>query len=179
MSARFPFVTPSGALHRCEDEGKGVGTVRGVDGGYFDNTGASPIRELWPSIERLVDDYNATAAGACVVPVMLQLDNTYESRQVAVGESRPFEPLVPLLTAMKVLGMGPGREANNRQGAAHLLGPERYARLFPIAHPGTTPPLGWTLSRISMDDMDEELESERLRPTLDTVRGWFGGRLTC
>ena len=179
MSARFPFVTPSGALHRCEDESKGVGTVRGVDGGYFDNTGASPIRELWPAIERRVEAYNAAADGPCVVPVMLQLDNTYESRQVGVGESRPFEPLVPLLTAMKVLGMGPGREANNRQGAAHLLGPERYARLFPIAHPGTTPPLGWTLSRISMDDMDEELESERLRSTLDRVRGWFAGRLTC
>jgi hypothetical protein len=177
MSARFPFVTPSGGLPRCP--GKGEGVVHGVDGGYFDNTAASPITELLPAIQRRVDAHNRDRSRPCIRPVLVQLDNTYEQTDVRPGNPRPFEPGVPLMTMFKVIGIGPGREASNRQAAAHLFGPSRYARLYPLAHPGTTPPLGWTLSRISMEDMDEEYDRRQNADELARIASWIDGEAGC
>ena len=186
MSARFPFVTPSGALNRCTEKKDGTvgekgteGTVRGVDGGYFDNTAASPVSELYPAIARRVASYNAMTRGPCIRPVLIQLDNTYEQAVVPVRNPRPFEPAVPLLTMFKVVGIGPGREASNRQAAAHLFGKANYARMYPVAHPGTTPPLGWTLSRISMDDMDQEYGGGHNAGELERIGRWLKGGEGC
>lgn len=181
LSARFPFVTPSGRLDDCDEDASSYA----VDGGYFDNTGASALTELWTAVSPRVQAFNEASEDRCVVPVFLQLDNTYEQVAASVSTRPPPELAAPLLTVLRVIGIGPGREASAKQNAGVLFdrpsaaGVKAYARIFPTAHPGTSPPLGWTLSRITMKDMDDQLELPHNERAIARVREWLSGGLTC
>lgn len=72
LSARFPFVSPSGRvpIRRCNEDGTaGTGLDEPayvVDGGYIDNSGAGSVVQLWSDISTTIDRHNApyVAAGA-------------------------------------------------------------------------------------------------------------------
>ena len=192
LSARFPYVSPSGRLRPCAQE---AAAAYVVDGGYFDNTAASGLLELWARLKPLVAAHNRQPGRDCVVPLFLQIDNHYaEARETATRP--PFESQVPLRAFGGVAG---AREADARQAAAILFsedsfpgvssveGPakaglrrpiRRYAHLYPRSHPGTKAPLGWTLSEVSMRDLDEQLERANRRGLME-VRRWFDKRMTC
>ena len=51
LSARFPFVSPSGRVPACDgDEGRHGEEAFVVDGGYIDNSGAGSLVELWTDL---------------------------------------------------------------------------------------------------------------------------------
>ena len=187
LSARFPFALPSGRLEKCGN--KKASAINVVDGGYFDTSGASPIVELWTELEPEVDERNSRAGGPCIVPFFLQIDTGY-SDPTGGNRSRPLEATVPLKTATTARN---AREANARQAAALAFsGPfgrireatlangaplDRFAHIYPRAHPGSKAPLGWTLSRTARQDLDGQLSANRAE--IAKVRDWFNGSLRC
>jgi hypothetical protein len=185
LSARFPWVMPSGRLTRCGRED--VSPINLVDGGYFDTSGASPLVELWSEIAAEVGRRNG--AGACIVPVFIQIDTGYDDPTRATP-SRPPEALVPPKAALAARN---AREANARQAAALAFsGPfppgtkatrpgvtevDRFAHMYPHAHPGSKAPLGWTLSGTARRDLRRQLRTNH--GEIAKVRRWFAGDLTC
>ena len=184
LSARFPFVTPSGRL-ACGDGP----AVHVVDGGYFENSGAASVVELYDALEPAIAEDNA-AGPACVVPVLIEIDNHYLETERDAG-GRPKELLAPQQTYGAARS---AREANAREAAALAfsgslpgdrlarLGEtdvDRVAHIHPRSHPGMEAPLGWTLSEAARRDLGGQLASPENRAELDKVRGWFGGDLSC
>jgi hypothetical protein len=184
LSARFPFVTPSGRL-ACRDRP----AVHVVDGGYFENSGAASVVELYNALEPAIAEDNAAGPG-CVVPVLIEIDNHYLGTERDVG-ARPKELLAPQQTYGAARS---AREANAREAAALAfsgslpgdklarLGAadvDRVAHIHPRSHPGMEAPLGWTLSEAARRDLGGQLASAENGVELDKVRGWFGGDLRC
>ena len=100
LSARFPFVNPAGRVpSQCVFEPRQA-VVHGVDGGYLDTSGASPIVELMAFLAPEIEAWNAepSHAGTCIVPFMIQIDNGFEDTSPPRGGRRPAELLVPLQT---------------------------------------------------------------------------------
>jgi hypothetical protein len=204
LSARFPYVSPAARVVKCADLG-GASASYVVDGGYFDTSAASPIVELWQALEPLVESYNLRAPTTCLVPVFIQLDNGYHDPRGPDPNARPPELGVPLQTLGDARN---AREANARQAGALAFAqrlfadvdgtPEawdvsvglrfegdvggdlvRYAHLYPGAHPGTRAPLGWSLSKPAMADLEDQLQ-KRNEAEIRRVHGWFGdGALSC
>jgi hypothetical protein len=191
LAARFPYVTPSGRV-QCEDHASFV-----VDGGYFDNSGLSPILELWTALQPLVADKNRVSKQPCIVPLLIHIDNHYADAAAPAPNTRPQELLVPLqsllstrdghdqdarveamLSFSKRVAPNLGvieTERNGRVGRA-----DRIANLYPRAHPGTEPPLGWTMSNISRNDLVHQLSDAAVRNELAKARRWFApGVLKC
>jgi hypothetical protein len=181
-----------------EDQERAINVV---DGGYFDTSASSTALELWAAVSERVHAFNRTrekSGQPCVVPMLLQVDNHYADVR-GQPTSRPAEMDVPLRT----LRTGrTSREAQARQLAALLfsrslpavkrvfvrekdgsgnettLEVERFAHVYPRAHPGTAAPLGWTLSEAARADLRRELE-ESNRSELAKVRRWFDLSLEC
>lgn len=190
LSARFPYVSPSGRLVKCRD-GSGDTATYLVDGGYYDNTGASQLVELWSALEPIVARHNR-ANNTCIAPFVLEIDNHYGEEPGPEPDPRPQESQVPLQT---VLGTRGAQEASARQSlavAASLPFAEdrvvvgrgdavvnRYARVLPRAHPGTRAPLGWALSEASQRDLKDELRSRDNLAAMRRVRRWLRGGLRC
>ena len=187
VSARFPWVSPTGRVLRCDTKF----ATYAVDGGYFDTSAGSPLQELWARLEPLVAVHNRSNPGRCIVPVMLQLDNHYKEPRNVGATGRPWEFGVPLLT---VRAARDARENGARQAAALLFSGRvaagvsasvdetplvRYAHLFPRAHPGTSAPLGWALSQASMDDLTNQLREKANINELGKIRRWFSPNLSC
>jgi hypothetical protein len=184
LSARFPFVMPSGRITRCGAPADQAANV--VDGGYFDTSAASPAVELIAELSTALERLNE--AGRCIVPLFLQIDTGYED-PVRRSVPRPLESLVPLITLMSARN---AREANARQAAALAFsGPlpggltatvdgeeiDRYAHVSPRAHPGAKAPLGWTLSRTAREDLIRQLQVNT--GEIHKVRSWFSDNVEC
>jgi hypothetical protein len=100
MSARFPYVTPSGVVGPCAPwRGQQL-----VDGGYADNSGLGTIVDLADSWLPLVQAHNQQvlaapdgfAAGPLVVPVAVWLENTAGADVAPPAEPATSELFVPL-----------------------------------------------------------------------------------
>lgn len=182
LSARFPFVSPSGRLQPgCRT---GTPQVNVVDGGIFDNSGAGAIAELWRAVEDDVAAQNARAATRArraqdgrassepaepfVKPVFLQIDNHFADPQPSLG-GRTGEIATPLRAVSASVG---SREARARQEAAlEFRVGGRAVSVYPRASPNDEPPLGWSLSKASRDQLRRQL-SENCQE-LSVVRGWL------
>jgi hypothetical protein len=116
LSARFPYVTPSGALYRCRPDAASEGQqARGVerityavDGGYQDNSGLLTLLQLQRAIAVLLAERQPNGAGTPgnpprprVVPWVLIVDNAYRSVAAAPEQRRPMELFVPLRTLVR------------------------------------------------------------------------------
>jgi hypothetical protein len=182
LSARFPFVTPSGRLPGCGEAGadEDVAPANVVDGGYFDTSGASPLVELWGNLAHDIDEANVRER--CIAPFFLQIDTGYAD-PVKSGDRSPQEILVPPTAVRRARD---AREHNARQAAALLftgaleIGPRvrnRYAHIYPRAHPGVRAPLGWTLSDAAQDELDEQLRNNE--EEIRKVRKWLSNDAEC
>ncbi|HVE94107.1 MAG TPA: patatin-like phospholipase family protein [Acidimicrobiales bacterium] len=161
LSARFPFVSPSGRLETCK---AGDGTTFVVDGGYRDTSAASTLTELWSKALA-----HKTAAPA--LPIFLQIDNGYDLAKAQQQDKRPNELAVPLRGQQRAPG---GIATAARQSAERLFDPY-FFRITTKAHPGGEAPLGWVLSDASQQDLDDQLLLNRnviakLRCVLDRGR---------
>jgi hypothetical protein len=174
LSARFPWVSPSGRLDPCDSKASTLVPANVVDGGYFDTSAASTVVELWDHLQPEVARFNMdTKEEWCLVPLLIELDNHYAGFPAASAR-KAWETNAPLATVQAARN---AREANARQAAAlafagslgatqeavlveHERQPSallRFAELRPAAHPGTEAPLGWALSQASIDDLRNEL----------------------
>ena len=177
LSARFPWASPSGRVSPCNARKDALTPANVVDGGYFDTSAAGTIIELWDALQPLVQQFNSQH-GYCLAPLLVELDNHYAGYPAPVSK-RPWETNVPIST---VKAARDAREADSRQAAALAFsgtrsgGPDivwrsdggesshnagdtvtRLAELRPAAHPGTEAPLGWDLSKASIDDLTNEM----------------------
>ena len=160
-SARFMYVSPAGTLKTPDGETWG----HLVDGGYFENSGATTVFEILREIERSVDP----ALWTRIVPVVLMITNKPGLDDSAIPAPGRFmnETLSPLNTLLNTrdargsyaratlkdhvssLGAGPGC-AGSRAGIYLRFGLED----------GKGPlPLGWVLSDLAQETMLRQLET--------------------
>jgi hypothetical protein len=166
MSARFPYVSPSGQLIRCESDRP----TAVVDGGYAENTGGQAILDLWARLAPTVAAHNAAGQGARIVPIYLEIDNHYAKAGEVGTVGRTQELLVPPATAGRpdALDDRGVQQRSNADFSIALPGlpgqtcrvgkalTQRYVRIAPTESPGIPAPLAWTLSDIAMDDLDRQ-----------------------
>ena len=139
-----------------------------VDGGYADNTGLGMLLSLWPRLERLIAQHNATPGNATIVPVLLEVDNHYAQVAAPAEPGRTVEMLVPPSTkdrpdklddrAMEAQAAGTftGALPGSKQECDIAPANGRFARIGPRTSPGLPAPLAWTLSRLATDDLTEQ-----------------------
>lgn len=202
MSARFPIVATSGRMAGDPSvpcRSRSDQAVYVVDGGYLEGTGAGTLMDGWDALAPFVESYNAGNVDRCVVPFMIHIDNGYEGSGAGDGGPPPRELLVPVKTlvtsqsgrfiaarsAAALAFEQPYTEAGfpitvaerGTNGEAPLDG--RYVRLVTRAHPGVQAPLGWTLSRASIDDLRDQLNIAENVAALEEIRMWLDGDLVC
>jgi hypothetical protein len=151
LSARFPVVTPSGALHYCP--GGGGATTYVVDGGYYENSG------LLTAIE-LLDAVREHGEGAAALePWIVLLDNHYRSLADVSPASRPHELLVPVkaLRGSRLLSQSALEQAAAIATDVEGEGCPRFGIVAPRRGPGLSAPLGWVLSQTSTTRLDDAL----------------------
>ncbi|GAA1138955.1 hypothetical protein GCM10009583_05790 [Ornithinicoccus hortensis] len=188
LTARFPYVTPSGVIGPC-----GEWPVQQlVDGGYTENTGLGTLVDLAPQWLVLVQEHNRAAlAGSedaieLVVPLVVYLDNGTGSDLAAPRNNLTNELLVPPVANSRAAKSQSDTGALLQRVAA-LTGPWRLglgATIGPdVPHPeiveaieqwrphsvvvvnqttfpSVTAPLGWVLSQDSMDTLDEAMQRQ-------------------
>ncbi|MBO0772563.1 MAG: hypothetical protein J2P35_13985, partial [Actinobacteria bacterium] len=104
LSARFPYVTPSGVVNGC---GRLAGTQleQYVDGGYADSSGLATLAGLAPQLMPVIRQYNTDAVASArpgrpvtlVLPVVVYLGNSPQPEPVTGTAARsPSQPLIPL-----------------------------------------------------------------------------------
>jgi hypothetical protein len=187
LSARFPYVSPSGDLIGCDTERPRPHTYA-LDGGLYDNSAGTAVSQAWEQVAATVQQHNQDPkAGACVVPRLLVLDNHYDPQSAPAAAHRPQQSSAPAAAIAAVYDLrsqiGLGRaEQVIRDGAAaagrdcHLTSAQvqdPVAVIRPVQRPGSKAPLGWTLSRWSRIDMSVQLQAKVNREQADRVRGWF------
>jgi hypothetical protein len=115
LTARFPYVTPSGVVGPCPAirpvDGKALPywpRTQLVDGGYIENSGIATITDLSDDWLSLVRDHNAAALAASgskeplVVPIVVFLANgDRRVVQPAIDSSPVSELAVPVLTYLR------------------------------------------------------------------------------
>jgi len=103
LSARFPYITPSGVVTSCQDTNAVAGQF--VDGGYVDGSGLMTVADLLPSLTGVLRVHNAAALAQAppgqpvtlVVPVVVYLGNSPRPDPAAFTSPSPIqEPFVPL-----------------------------------------------------------------------------------
>jgi hypothetical protein len=194
LSARFPYVSPSGGLRQCleaSSTGRSAPRTFVVDGGYHEGSGMETAVDVWSVLAPQVADYNARASSpVTIVPMLLQIDNGYDE-PVAPGVT-PIQPqaLVPPATYLATRGAVESRSRQEGQimfsqpyglpTALWFCG-DRYAHFALRAHPGPSAPLGWVLSDVSFDDFVSQLSTMTATATAtsdsdrpgDVVASWF------
>ncbi len=190
LSARFPYVSPSGRVLSCPAPGTAQRAINVVDGGYGENTGAGSVLELWESIRPLVDQYNGDPGhGACIVPALLQIQSGY-GPSADVPSTAQGELAVPPKGIVKAPNGFTVWQRNAAQLAVldplpftgSATEPARqgvYALVYPYAHPGAEAPLGWTLSDEARSDLRAQLSVEGNVAALGALEDFLNDPGTC
>jgi hypothetical protein len=192
LSARFPYVSPSGQLYGCDRPGEANGVPTAiVDGGYAENTGVGTLLDLWPKLEPLIAKHNAqtvehlgadpAARNAVVVPFLVEVDNHYAQVAAPTEPAATIELLIPPSTKNR-----PDRlddAVMEARAAATFQGPVpgtqvpgtlnsesgRYLKISPHTSPGLPAPLAWTLSRLATDDLAAQRTEALQKPTVQEL----------
>lgn len=153
LSARFPYVTPSGQLAQCGQDSR----TYIVDGGYLDNSGSMTATDMYQRVRPFIEAHNAEASkgiGRPIKPIFVQIDNGYPAVAQGVNPERPYELLVPPRTRLAVAG---ALEPAARQWSYETFGADSYLRIANAPHPGVLAPTGWALSGSSQYELCQEL----------------------
>jgi hypothetical protein len=176
LSARFPYVSPSGRLTECADPSVHVHVV---DGGYGDNSGGASIAALWSSLQDPIGGLHGT--DPCVAPVLLQIDSGYgptpEAKTTDVPELRV--PLITQGTARSIRTIE-GRDAAGLPFRRPLVDDrgivDREAIVYLRTNPEGQASLGWTMDDSTFDQLERQLLANK--EDLETVAGWFANPCT-
>ncbi|MFD9465498.1 hypothetical protein [Streptomyces sp. NPDC060027] len=184
LSARFPYITPSGRLstETCDETVKkgarAPAWLSVVDGGYVEGTGSLTAVDLFNELKPLVDCHNQVAGAVnCgrgraraharkIELVLVQIDNGYSSVASETPPGRPHELFVPIKGLFRAYNT---KDASARQRAFEAFGCGNYLRLPNVRGPGAQAPLGWSLSDSAKENLDQQLR---------TMKDARGSRLT-
>ena len=162
MSARFTYVSPAGTLVK-----DGVARGRVVDGGYFENSGATTTIEIlkmlpymaernprWKNVEPWVIHLSNEPVNPNAPPDSLQ-----EPRNRR--EIRPNAWLNELLSPpMALLNTRDARGVYARDTLSWFVGSERFLQ-FGLCRTSENVPLGWVLSLSTQEHMSDQLTGTR------------------
>ncbi|MFE6840136.1 hypothetical protein ACFVFI_35580 [Streptomyces sp. NPDC057705] len=176
LSARFPYITPSGRLTGTGEPCVSKDTpVSVVDGGYVEATGSLTATDLLEALNEEIACHNRLAAGGaptarCVAgagaprrqvqAVLVQIDNGYNAVGTASPSGRTPELVVPPKARAAV---GNTKDAQARQRAFKAFGCPNYLRFANVRGPGAQAPLGWVLSQSAQADLEGQLAKMRDR----------------
>jgi hypothetical protein len=163
-SARFTYVSPAGTLE---------GGIHVVDGGYFDNSGATTTMELIYAVRRKLREMNKTALLKVIMINNNPVTTTNGDQKTRVKqEIKPLRFssgfLAPIWTLLQVRTAHTAaaqaqlhRLVENTGGIYILLVPRRGK---------VTLPLGWSLSHHARKEMNEQAEKS-LRENWSKITG--------
>ena len=182
LSARFPFVSPTGTT-TCPDDDAGTSDSLSIgDGGYRDNSGAGSLMDSWAALQPLVADFNASH-NQCIVPIFVEINTGYSGFGGPSAAGDVAQIIAPPLGAYRVfsdLSYGPIEQAAaefsrplapDRQVLVNDEElPTRFFRVTLVDHPGVTAALGWSLSERAVGDLVDQLDLTENRQALDGLR---------
>ena len=183
LSARFPYVSPTGGLHGCRAAAGTTGGDRSVnitdsDGGANENSGIDTLLDIYGAVRPTIAAYESKHTGVHIRPVMVLLHNGY------VGTGAPKKAAAaPQLLAPKSL-LAAAKLGSNEdvllQRAEVTFGSNVYV-VAPQSRPSIQAPLGWTLSDITQRELSKQLGDQLTRPCTDLVAQTPGSpnRISC
>jgi hypothetical protein len=192
LSARFPYVSPSGQMYYCVDKpDEQQSSTAIVDGGYAENSGIGMLLSLWPRLDALITAHNEAGGNATIVPVFIEVANDYAQVASPTQRGRTVEGLVPPLTQSRPAELD-GR-AEEQTAAATFAGPVpgqgaacdltattgRFLVISPLTSPGLPAPLAWTLSQVAVDDLNAQRATAVTQPGPTAAHDWAAGHVTC
>ena len=146
QSARFTYFSPAGRF----PDGTHV-----VDGGYFENSGSATLMDA----VRLLK--NQMPAGWNVDLRVILINNDPLKPQPAVPKQRfmtePLSPVLTLLNTRDARGTYAVEFTYADLGTTNVFEFNLYQRPDNRTNPPAAIPLGWTLSKAAMDEMDYQL----------------------
>lgn len=173
LSARFTYVSPAGRL-------PAGGHV--VDGGYFENSGATTALEILYVVESVIAQH-AEEWPERLVPVVIEIRNGpvdgSDATLVQQGTTGPaasspgsvprrrllgevLDPLDTLLNAREARGSFSQAAIEGEQGAMPDAPPWPALYRFGLYQSKVPLPLGWMLSGGAADEMNRQLRDEQL-----------------
>jgi len=183
LSARFPYISPSGKLTGPANRGRGTGspcdkvpdksgTVFVGDGGYRDNTGTSTLLEVWDKVRMHLQD---AGADKCITPVFVQINSGYENRSATRSSGRLYESIGPLTGGVAVFGT---RDVAGPQ-LARARFDDHYIEFSLRAHPAVQAPLGWSLSESATEDLEHQMQLDRNKEQFEKLRDVLTEKASC
>ena len=167
MSARFTYVSPAGTLVK---DGKAHGRV--VDGGYFENSGATTTLEILLIIDQLAQQ-DKHKQWARVEPFVIHISNepvdpkagpdTLEAapENAGIAPRRMLNEVFSPLSTM--LNTRDARGAYSRETVRWQVDPDHFLH-FGLCRRSANVPLGWVLSDSTRARMEAQLSGERCEP---------------
>jgi len=165
LSARFTYVSPAGTLVK---DGEKHGRL--VDGGYFENSGATTTLEIVLAVQAMALDPTEDPRWERVVPTVIHISN--EPRRpdeppetLAAGARNPriapgawmpevLSPLRTLFSTREARGTFARETLRAQVGAGNFFH-------FGLCRESANPPLGWVLSSSTRRGMNQQLAGER------------------
>ena len=153
LSARFTYVSPPATLH----DAHGNVIAHGVDGGYFENSGAATAGEVILALLRAADRQNLRER---IAPYVILIGNDPGNPPAAAVAERPperwltevFAPLDALLNARDARGRL-AEDTARATAEAYSGGAIR----FWVTDSKVPLPLGWMLSDTAQHELDQQL----------------------
>lgn len=168
LSARFTYVSPAASIY-TKDDSTGDERLKGhlVDGGYFENSGATTAYELLDEINRINQscelDAHRRAVLQRVKPFVILISNDQRGAWIYDGKV-PDDPLRVLPEVRSpVEALINARSARGTWAQTHLRAVmdndvHRGSSVHFALCPGEVEiPLGWTLSDLTEQEMDDQL----------------------
>ncbi|MCA9473212.1 MAG: hypothetical protein MRJ96_07130 [Nitrospirales bacterium] len=177
MSARFTYVSPAGTIFRQDlppnDPTSQPEVIRVVDGGYFENSGAVTTDEILLAIRRVASEKNLS-----VHPIVIHISNDplkhkTRTRREFTGSRAVLPEILSPVWALLNVRPARGYQAREELGqraelglsmqntGSHTIGSFAHFQLCEFKRPL---PLGWMLSELSRNDMNEQLPSIATSP---------------
>lgn len=166
MSARFTYVSPAGTLVKDKEVHGRV-----VDGGYFENSGATTTLEILKTIPLLASEDERWKK---VEPIVIHISNEPVNPTAATDtlKAAPRNPnikpgrwlnevLSPLVTLLNTRG---ARGVYARETVRWHVGPENFLH-FGLCRRSANVPLGWVLSQSTRERMETQLLKESCNTT--------------
>jgi hypothetical protein len=193
LSARFPYISPTGALTSCSWPQR---RTYALDGGLLESSAVSPLTETWARLGGHVHEINNDPKGKyCIEPRLLMIDNGYAAAASTRDSGRPAELIAPA-TGVSRFSASWGARAEQAAalafdhafGAVACRGPgdivlnpqpvaSRVAHIVPTARPGPRAPLGWSLSQFARNDLTEQAHSPANMCQVALVRSWVAAEV--
>jgi len=175
LSARFSYVSPAGTLVDAQGQTQG----RAVDGGYFENSGATTTLEILKAMDQLAasdpawDRVDVTVIHISNEPVKTK----YPDARLASAANNPATRPTPLLNEV----LSPPLALVNTRGARGMfardtlawhVGHSRFLH-FGLCEEKSGLPLGWVLSKNTQGEMGKQLAQETCVARNDPSREIF------